>query len=219
MKLIRTVSRALSSPLATLLLGLQPGAGAAQESADFHPLIPEHSRADWRLVEAEADSFSWRDGILTITQDRGWLQSPRQYADFVLRLEVHFQSENADSGVFVRAGGNTPFIRGWPGNSYQVQLRDISANPSDRPLPLGHIYRLQVPEGETSYRRERVFDLYRGVGEWHEMEIAVLGGRIEVRLEGELVTVAEDIANARGYIGFQSETGSLQLRDIRIREL
>lgn len=203
--------------------GQEAPTSAAQERAPeptFKPLFtPQEGLEDWHLENADEASFHYEDGMLEVSAEQGWLRSPRVYADFVLRLQFRFMEADADSGIFLRAGQGTPFIRGWPGDSYQVQTRDISVNTSDNPLPLAQVYRHTVPAGETQYQRDRVFSLYDGVGEWQDYEITVVGDLLSVRLNGELVTTAHNIRNPTGFIGFQSETGVVQFRDMRIYEL
>lgn len=209
----------LPAALFTWILALlDPAPVSAQNDGEFGPLFAGNSLEGWTLETTEPENFSLSDNILTVQGKGGWLRSPREYGDFILTLELRFPVENADSGVFLRAGTGTPFILGWPGDAYQVQMREISVNPSDRPLPLAGIYRHRVADGETRYQRDRAFALYTGVGEWQQIEIHAIGDRITVKLNGELVTEAENIVNASGHIGFQSEAGVIEYRNIRIRE-
>lgn len=204
--------------LSTSLLLVLAAAVHGQSSGNFVPLFGNDSLEGWSFINTERDFFSLENGVLTVREDRGWLRSPREYGDFTLRGELRFVTPDADSGIFLRAGIGTEFIRGWPGDSYQVQVRDISVNTSDSPLPLVNLYRHRVPDGETRYRRDRVFELYTGVGQWQQVEIDAIGERITVRLNGEEVTVGENIVNPRGYIGFQSETGEVEYRNLMINE-
>lgn len=196
---------------------LAPGAAAAQES-QFRDLFENGSLEGWTLVNGEASSFALRNGVLQVRGERGWLRSPRTYGDFVLRAELRFVEPDSDTGLFLRTGTGLEFIRGWPGDAYQVQLRDISVNVSDRPLPLAHLYRHRVPDGPTDYDRERVFALYGGPGEWQQLEVSAQGESLEVKLNGEIVTRASGLVNAEGYLGFQSESGLIEFRQLRIAE-
>lgn len=198
------------------------GAGGPQAGMPaFAPLLdPESGISDWQRIEAEEEAFSLEDGVLEVRGDQGWLRSPRLYADFILRLQFRFTEPDADSGIFLRVAEEGPdFIRGWPGGAYQVQVRDLSVNQSDNPLPLAHVYRHRIADGETAFQRSKVFDLYSGVGEWQDMEITVIGNLLSVRLNGELVTTARNITNPTGRIGFQSEAGVVQYRNLEIHEL
>ena len=203
-----------SSCLLALLLAAAPA--SAQNETSFRPLFENGSLQGWSFENTERENFSLDDGVLTVRGEGGWLRSPEQYGDFVLRLDFRFLEPDSDSGVFLRAGTGTPFILGWPGDAYQVQIREISVNTSDSPLPLVNLYRHRIADGTTRYERERVFELYRGVGEWHDLEIRAQGDEIRVLLDGEEVTVAENIVNSEGHIGFQSEAGVIEYRDVRI---
>lgn len=187
----------------------------------FSPLLdPQRGISEWQRIEAEESAFNFEDGVLEVRGDQGWLRSPRLYADFILRLQFRFTEPDSDSGIFLRVADDGPdFFRGWPGGAYQVQIRDLSVNQSDSPLPLAHVYRHRIDEGETAFQREKVFDLYSGVDEWQDMEITVVGNLLSVRLNDELVTTARDIINPTGRIGFQSEAGVVQYRHLEIHEL
>ena len=187
----------------------------AQEAA---PLFTD-GLDGWTPVNTEGASFTFEDGVLRVSGAQGWLRSPREYGDFELRGQVRFVEANADSGIFLRVESGTDFIRGWPGDAYQVQMREISENETDNPLPLVNLYRHRVAEGFTSYKRERVFALYSGVGEWQDFTIRASEATLTVELNGELVTEAEELENLTGYIGFQSETGIIEYRNMVLREL
>jgi hypothetical protein len=173
----------------------------------------------WSALNTAGDSFSYDDGVLRVRGKAGWLRSPREYADFELRGQVRFVEPNSDSGIFLRVQSGTDFILGWPGDAYQVQMREISQNPSDNPLPLVNLYRHRVAEGFTSYQRERVFALYTGVDAWQDFIIRVSEATLTVELNGELVTEAEGLENLTGYIGFQSEAGVVEYRHMVLHEL
>ena len=60
---------------------------------------------------------------------------------------------------------------------------------------------------------------FKPTGEWQSYAITVQGGHLEVRLNGELITLADGLADQPGYIGPQGEGGVLEFRKIRIRNL
>jgi hypothetical protein len=168
----------------------------------------------WSLHGTTTGNFAMRDGILRVEGPSGWLRSDRQYGDFVFRTEFRFLTPDADSGVFLRAADNTSFMRGWPNGSYQVQVR-VPTTPSPLP-PLGGIFRHGTPAGETSFDADLVRKLFRGINEWHDLEIEVAGDVLIARLDGQQVTRAANIGNAPGYIGIQGEAGALEYRNIQI---
>jgi len=203
--------------LAILILALAVPALRAQGSGDAISLFDGSSLAGWVVENSDDGNFSVRDGAIRVAEPGGWLRFDRSLSDFQLNLEFRLVTDGADSGVFVRAAAVDGFIRGWPNQSYQVQLRDMD-QPSNF-LPLGGVYRHGMGDGPTEHDHEAVATLYRGVGAWHTLEIEAVGDRLVVRLDGTRITSAEGIANERGYIGFQGEIGAVEYRNIRIREL
>jgi hypothetical protein len=206
--------------LAVLLLA-QPfvmAAEVAEEDDGFRPLFGTNLD-NWQQLNTGMPSFVFDGGVLQVTGDSGWLSSPRNYGDFELRGQVMFLGPDADSGIFLRVEPGTDFIRGWPGDAYQVQMREISGNQTDNPLPLVNVYRHEVADGATDYKRDRVFELYTGPGEWQMFTIRAVGSTITVELNGEVVTEAQDIENPTGRIGIQSEAGFILYRGLEIHEL
>ena len=133
-----------------------------------------------------------------------------------MRTRLRFLTPDADSGIFVRAAGDATFMRGWPGNSHQVQVRTPST-PSPLP-PLGGLFRHGTGSGATVFDADVVRRLFRGIGEWHDVEVEVIGSRLVVRVDGSETTRAEGIAEAPGYVGIQGESGVVEYRDFTIGE-
>lgn len=175
---------------------------------------------NWVIENTTANNFTVKDRVLRVEGPQGWLRSKAQYGDFALRVEVRFLTDDADSGVFLRAPGPAShvFMRGWPANAYQVQVRDISRNKTTNPIWIGNLYRHRVAPGETAFDSDAALAAARPTGEWQLIEIAATGDRLTVHLNGTLVTRAGNLVNPRGYIGIQGETGVLEYRTIAIRE-
>ncbi len=168
----------------------------------------------WSVENAPGGNISTRDGVLRVEEPAGWLRSSETYGDFALRIEFRFVTDDADSGIFVRATAEQTFGRGWPSGSYQVQLR----NPvgESRFPPVGGIFRHGMPAGEAEFDPAAAAALSAGTGEWQVLEIEVLGDRLDVRLNGAHLTRASGIENPRGYVGIQAETGAVEFRSIAI---
>lgn len=193
------------------------GPNASAPDDGFTPLFDGASLDGWVVENTDAGNFSVVDGALRVEGPVGWLRTERTYADFDLRVEFRFLTDNADSGVFVRVGEGDPFARGWPGNSYQVQTRDISVNTTTRPKLLGDVYRHRLPDGPTEYDDGAAFAAFTGTGAWQTFEIEVVGDRITVHLNDTLLTRAAEVVNPEGWIGLQGETGIVEFRRIDIR--
>jgi hypothetical protein len=174
----------------------------------------------WVVENQTQGRFSVADGLLRVEGPDGWLRTEAQYGDFGLHVEWRFVTPDADSGIFLRAPGppSNVFIRGWPANAYQVQVRDLSRNRTTNPLWIGNLYRHRVPPGETTFDAEAAAGAVRPPGEWQAMDIEVTGERLTVALNGVPVTTATGLVNPRGYIGIQAETGVLEYRALEIAD-
>lgn len=198
-----------------LLVWSQTGYG--QSSEDFVSLF-DGTLNGWVVENTDSNNFTVVDGVLRVEEPNGWLRSERQYGDFVLRVEFRFVTDEADSGVFVRAAGSAPFMRGWPNNSYQVQIRN-PATPHPFFPPVAGIFRHGMPDGPIDFDREAVERLFDGTGEWQAIEIEVSGDELTVQFNGTEVTRTANVLNAPGYIGLQGESGVVEYRSIEIREM
>lgn len=206
--------------LCALSVATAASIGGARTTDEFVALFNGRNLDGWTVENSTTDNFAVRDGVLHVEGPAGWLRSNAQYGDFSLRVEVRFLTPDADSGVFLRAPGpaSNVFIRGWPANAYQVQVRDMSVNRTTSPFWVGNLYRHRVAPGETTFDADAAIGAVRPTGEWQLFEIDAIGDRISARLNGVPVLSAGDIVNPRGYIGIQGETGALEYRRIDILE-
>jgi len=171
----------------------------------------------WTIENTTAGNFSMRDGVLEVREPEGWLKSTGTYSDFDLSTEFRFMTDDADSGIFVRAQGENTFARGWPNQSYQVQLRNpLGASPFP---PVGGIFRHGMPNGDTSYDEDLARASSLPTGAWQTLNVRVRAATLTVELNGVEITRAEAIAGSPGYIGIQGETGTLEFRSVRLRTL
>jgi 3-keto-disaccharide hydrolase len=192
-------------------------AGVAQgQSADNMELLDD-GLTRWTIENTSAGNFRMTAGVLEVREPEGWLRSRRRYADFELVVEFRFMTDDADSGIFIRAVGDRAFRRGWPNQSYQVQLRN-PAGESPFP-PVGGLFRHGMASGPTEYDEALARQSSLPTGEWQTLTIRVQAQALSASLNGALVTRARNIGNTTGYIGIQGETGTLEFRSIRIREL
>ncbi len=195
------------------ILGLQLRAGEPmtvqfkdihlkQLEEGFAPLFDGKTLDGWHLMNGA--KFVVEDGVLKHKGGLGWLRSEKQYSDFVLRLEFRFLAPKQDGGVFVRsntAGDN------WPDRKYEVQIE----NTERMAKIFGADHDLNV---------ELTQKALKPTGEWNEYEIKLIGAKIEVRLNGELVSKSDKVNGlTQGYIGLQGENGAHEYRNFRIKDL
>ena len=214
-----------ASRLFVLVIGLCALSGLAAAPAiplrqAFVPLFNGRDLSGWVVENSDGANFSVAEGVLRVSGPNGWLRSERAYGNFTLRAEFRFLTDDADSGLFVRAPGpaSNIFIRGWPANAYQIQVRNMATNQTDNPLWIAQLYRHRVAPGETMFDRDAARRAFRPTGEWQTIQIEVVGDVIGVELNGIKTTVALGVVNPRGFVGVQGETGRLEYRKIDIRE-
>ena len=192
----------------------------AQAPPPFTQLFDGRSLDGWVVENSDGANFTVAEGVLRVTGPQGWIRSARQYGNFTLRVEVRFMTDDADSGVFVRAPGpaSNVFMRGWPANAYQVQLRDMSRNKTTNPIWIGNLYRHRVAPGETTFDADAAMRAVKATTEWQMVEIEAVDDRLTASLNGVSVLRASGVVNPRGFIGIQGETGALEYRSIAVRE-
>jgi hypothetical protein len=197
------IARSILAIAALCLLGA-PGAPPADEKSEegFVALFDGKTLNGWHLMNGA--KFTVDGGVIKHAEGLGWLRSDKEYADFILRLELRFMKPNQDGGVFLRAGKEG---KNWPDQKYEVQCE----NSARMAMIFGAKYDLNVPLTQK---------VLKPVGEWNDYEIKIVGPKIEVRLNGELVTTSNSAdALKRGYLGLQGENGAHEYRKFRIKEL
>jgi len=201
--------------LTPLLLALVVTETRTQSPDTVELIDPDLSH--WTIENTGSDNFRISDGRLEVREPEGWLKSVERYDDFELIARFRFMTDDADSGIFVRASGENTFVRGWPNQSYQVQLR----NPlGDSPFPpVGGLFRHGMANGETIYAEDLARATSRPTGEWQTLSIRLSGSTLAVALNGVEILRAGAIGNRPGYIGIQGETGVLEFRSLTLRRL
>ena len=190
--------------IAALSVFSAPYASVADEKAEegFVSLFDGKSLDGWNVVHDA--KFVAEDGVLKLNGGLGWLRSDKEYSDFVLRLEFRFMKPKQDGGVFLRS--NTEG-EPWPSRKYEVQVE----NTVRMAKIFGAPHDLNV---------ELVQKTLKPDGEWNDYDIKIVGSKIEVRLNGELVSTSNSVGNlTRGCLGLQAEYGFHEYRNFRIKDL
>ncbi len=168
----------------------------------FVSLFDGKSLDGWVIMNG--GKFVAEDGVIKLNGGGGWLRSEKEFANFVLKLEVRWMKPKQDSGVFLRASkeGNN-----WPDRKYEVQCEN-----SERIATLFGANHDR--DGELAVKT-----LKGEPGEWNTYEIKCDGAKCEIKLNGVLVTTSDALTIPKGYIGLQGENGLLEFRQFRIAEL
>jgi hypothetical protein len=192
-----------------------PEAGAAPATAGLVELF-DGTLNNWRVLYTQGDNIKIVDGLLRVEGPNGWVRSAKRYTDFRLEIEFRWLTDDADSGVFLRANADETFARGWPAGSYQIQLLN-PASESTFP-PVGHLFRHQMEDGQLRFDEEGARSLAKPTGEWQTLAIELVGERLAVWLNGTGITQALGVKKSTNFIGFQAERGALEFRSVKIQE-
>ena len=167
------------------------------------------SAAAAALGQAAAEpTFSVKDDILRVSgQPFGYIRTEKKYGDCTLHVSWRWAEERVDSGIFIFLQDGDKV---WP-TGIQLQLRE-----SD----FGFLFSGLKLEGvEGPFCRKAPLcesDPELPDGQWNETVIVCKGGHVTATVNGVRVNEAQCEA-AEGYIGFQSEGGAIEFRDIYVQ--
>lgn len=176
-------------------------------------LFNGHDLAGWVLVtdstsqEDASQTFTASDGLILISgQPFGYMRTQQKYSNFVLHTEWRWSGEPADGGIFVMLQDGDKV---WP-TGLQCQMKGDNLGVLMGGIPLAD---MEAPNG--FYKKELMDEtpVEKPAGEWNETEITCKGGHVIVTINGVMVNEAYCEAH-EGYIGFQSEGGPLEFRNV-----
>jgi len=179
------------------------------DEPEFTSLFDGKSLKGWQ--PQHTDRFTVKDGVLVNNGGTGWLRSEKSYRDFEFQAEYRVIKPGSDSGVFFRASAESrpkePF---WPARCYQVQIIDADGNC----MLFGH--GLAPPRFHR--KTDELKKASKDAKQWQKIRLKVVGARVEVALNGVVVTTSEAIQATEGHIGLQGENGHIEWRALKIRE-
>ena len=215
-----------------VLVTSTPTSSARPAQGPWRSLFDGKSLDAWRTYKSDAPPKKWeiKDGMLTKDGNASDLISKDQFGDFELELEWNI-GEAGNSGIFYRGTEEYNAIY-W--SAVECQLLDnVKADDNKKPNHFaGSAYDLFAAPAEAT----------KPAGQWNELRIVAKGNHVEHWMNGTKV-VSYDVGSPewdaalkaskfdpakypnfakapKGYLGIQgNHPGSLQLRNIRIREL
>jgi hypothetical protein len=190
----------------------------AHDGAGFEPVFDGKTLAGWR---GDLDGYEVVDGAIRCRAGQsGNLFTERKYEDFVVRLQFQLP-----------AGGNNGLAVRYPGvgdpahAGIEIQVLDDSAPQYASLQPWqfhGSVY------GMAAAHR----GFLRPVGEWNMQEVAVVGRKVRVELNGtrildaDLTDLVSKLGEAHkghdrldGHFGFAGHGDPVAFRDVRIKAL
>lgn len=175
-------------------------------------------------------------GIIEIRpRMHGALMTRRDYLNYHFKAEFRWPepAPRDDSGLFLRI--RPPFV--WdmahgeqarfymfqvqPGNTGDLWVMGYSesllkTDPARSYKPFGT---LELTPGGHIRRHLKMADAERPAGEWNSLEAVVSGKAIKVFVNGQLVNEANGLVDLPGRIGLESERGTIQFRNLRLKPL
>ena len=170
----------------------------------------ELSAAQAKADKEAAESWVVKDNELFFTGKGNNLCTEKQYGDFEMLVDWKlYPGKEPDAGIY---------LRGTP----QVQIWDISRTNVGAQVGSGGLYNNKTHESDPL----KVADLK--LGEWNTFYIKMIGDRVTVYLNGELVTdniIMENFWNrdipifVKEQIELQAHGSEVAYRDIYIKEI
>jgi hypothetical protein len=214
--------------LLALLLAVSGGtssvAGPATEPKDSQEIVLFNGKdfQGWthRLTDPNAKledvwSIDAEGNLICKGRPNGYLRTVADYTNYVLKLEWRFSpvtQRPGNSGVLLRVVGPDKV---WP-RSIEAQLQSGAAGdfwlidnarldtPPDRIDPRVARHRLRTRTNE------------KPIGEWNEYEITCDGGKVTLKVNGEVLNEGTDAEEVPGKIALQSEGAEIHFRNIRL---
>ena len=214
------------------LMGVACCTSALQAASDgFVPLFGGDSLEGWKVSDwsdlrtpQKVKGTPWKieDGVLYGLNKRTWIISPKEYGDFVLKLETKItRGSNGGIGLRFPPEGDPAY----KGMEIQVVDDEVYYRGSSQPQQrTGSIYDEIAPSK----------DVVRPPGQWNSWEITARGRRVTIVINGQKVIDADLSRETKarqkkgpalaerplkGHIGFQNLNGSITLRNIEIKTL
>ena len=160
--------------------------------------------------------WSWKDGVLRCEgQPIGYLYTDRQFTDFELTLEWRGDpaAGPGNSGVLLRVQEPHEV---WP-KSIEAQLH--SGNAGD----IWNIdkFPMMVAMDRTNGRHTAKLlpSNEKPLGEWNRYRIRLVGGALELEVNGQIQNTAKWCEQIPGAIALQSEGAVIEFRRVMLREV
>lgn len=158
------------------------------------------------LVPTDRPNYSFRDNVLEIRGNRGWLRTQQPLLNFRVAFEYQAVTPDAEPGVFVRTWVSAQKGGDWRAWGYRISLPTAAASDLSS-LLVGHDRKSNVvTTGQL---------ILRPPSDWQRVEITGEGSRVTIILNGA-VAGAFELEEFGGYVMFSNRTGRAQLRNISI---
>jgi hypothetical protein len=189
-------------------------------AADFVPLFNGKDFTGWRFSDASAAPqqvpAAWRvvNGTIVGQGDPGTiLASQWDYADFEFEFEWKAGSEDFDADLYLHASRllDADPIR---------MTKNLVGGPQETDRGEGFYNASATGSiGGGGSARKPVPQLQKPIGQWNTWRITAHGPKFTLTCNGQEAWSCTDHVPRSGYIGFKVFQGSLELRNLRLREM
>lgn len=186
----------------------------------WHADVPALDTANLRMP------FIVRNGMLvSLGTPQGHLITDSVYQNYRLTVEYRFPGEPGNCGVLVHASVPRQLYKMFP-KSIEVQM--MHDNAGDfwcivENIEVPDMVKRRGPKrkwGITEGKGRRILNLTdsseKPLGEWNRMVIEVVGNRIKVWLNDDLVNYGYNATASKGHIAVQAEGAEVEFRRLEI---
>ena len=201
------------APAATInLIERQNADGEIAGWKSYHPEPAAKTGEVWQLQSA---------GVLVCKgQPLGYLYTEKDYTNFVLKLQWRWPpgGKAGNGGVLVRMTGPHQV---WP-KSLEAQLNAGQAGDfwglAGYPLsgPPERMKVLEHPKFGKLTNLRKTAELEKPTGEWNDYEIAVDGGQVTLKVNGQVVNQTTDCEVLPGKILLTAEGDEYHFRNVQL---
>ena len=169
----------------------------------------------------------------------GALMTKADYLNFRLHAEWRFPDPAGanNSGLFLRIRPPVVWdtVHGDSARMYMVQIQPprsgdlwvlgysenaLRTDPARMFEPFGQLKLDPKTPGLTNFRRHvAIENAEKPAGEWNALDVLVEGKAVKVWINGRLVNEGRNLVDLPGRIGLESEFGTVQFRNLRLKPL
>ncbi len=192
------------------------------DEAGFVALFNGRDLSGWRNVNCSPSTWTVNDGVIDCSGfPTGILCSDRQYENFVFEMEWRHLAEQGNAGLFLWSDPLT--ARGQPfSRSIEVQVMTGMEGPGYTSqgdvFPI-HGATMKPVNGRGGSRAFPTESRMNPGGQWNHYRVTCIDGKLELAVNGKVVTTGTDCKPRRGYICLESEGAPAQFRNLRVKEL
>jgi 3-keto-disaccharide hydrolase len=215
----------LGTALCCLCIPLFRAGAAEAEGADgFRPLFDGRTLNGWVNVNCAPETWTVRDGMIHCTGvPTGAMRTEKQYENFILELDWRHLKPAGNAGLFIWAGPisapGVPFLR-----AIEVQILDTAYGESASHTTHGDVFPIHgstmepdpPSHGSRSFPKEK---RSKPSPEWNHYRVTCRDGVLKLAVNGKEVSGGSHCNYRKGYIALESEGGTVDYRNIRIKEL